>query len=86
MSKAVCINITIAEIPGRGRQERESLPSRAFCLHVLESRFTATQKVRCVVMMERKSELSEKSRCVYALLYPEPISVSMLASGDCVRA
>lgn len=35
---------------------------------------------------KKESELSEKSRCVHALLYPEPISVSMLASGDCVQA
>jgi len=65
MSKAVCINITMAEIAGRESQERESLPSRVLCLHVPGRRCTAF-RVRRVLRTERtnEAELPEKSGCV----------------------
>lgn len=71
MSKPVCINITIAESPGGGRQRRERLPSRVPCLHVLGS-----AQLRCAVRLETEAELAEKSRCVCVFGYPEPIPCS----------
>lgn len=78
MSKPVCINITIAESPGGGRQRRERLPSRVSCLHVLGS----AHQLRCAVRMETEAGLAEKSRCVCVCLWvPRARPMLVLASG-----